>query len=89
MVLSARFVAVLRQLNGVLAGSIGMPWHQFAAANIVGAAAWAGLWTFGPYFFTDLFQKATLTFYQDEINTRDPVSSVISRNHAAEHGEAG
>jgi membrane protein DedA with SNARE-associated domain len=58
MVLSARFVAVLRQLNGVLAGSIGMPWHQFAAANVVGAAAWAGLWTFGPYFFTDLFQKA-------------------------------
>lgn len=58
MVLSARFVVVLRQLNGVLAGSIGMPWHRFAVANVIGAAAWAGLWTFGPYFFADLFQKA-------------------------------
>lgn len=57
MVFSARFVVVLRQLNGVLAGSIGMPWHRFAVANVIGAAAWAGLWTFGPYFFTDLFQK--------------------------------
>ncbi len=56
LVLTARFVVVLRQLNGVLAGSIGMPWHHFAIANALGAAAWAGLWTFGPYFFTDLFQ---------------------------------
>jgi membrane protein DedA with SNARE-associated domain len=58
MVLSARFIVVLRQLNGVLAGSIGMPWHRFALANVIGAAAWAGLWTLGPYVFTDLFQKA-------------------------------
>jgi membrane protein DedA with SNARE-associated domain len=57
MVLSARFIVVLRQLNGVLAGSIGMPWHRFALANVIGAAAWAALWTFGPYFFTDLFQR--------------------------------
>ncbi|WP_441985908.1 DedA family protein [Microvirga sp. 2YAF29] len=57
MVLSARFVVVLRQLNGVLAGSIGMPWHEFVLANVIGAIAWAGLWTFGPYYFTDFFQK--------------------------------
>ncbi len=58
MVLSARFVVLLRQLNGLLAGSIGMPWQRFAVANVIGAAAWAGLWTLAPYFFTDLFQNA-------------------------------
>lgn len=57
MVLSARFVVVLRQLNGVLAGSIGMPWHKFVVTNVIGAVAWSGLWSLGPYFFTDLFQE--------------------------------
>jgi membrane protein DedA with SNARE-associated domain len=57
MVLTARFIVVLRQLNGLVAGSIGMPWTHFVVANILGAALWAGLWTFGPYFFTDLFHR--------------------------------
>ena len=57
MVLTARFVVVLRQLNGLVAGSIGMPWPHFVVANIAGAALWAGLWTFGPYYFTDLFHR--------------------------------
>jgi membrane protein DedA with SNARE-associated domain len=57
MVLTARFVVVLRQLNGLVAGSIAMPWRHFAAANVLGAALWAGLWTLGPYYFTDLFHR--------------------------------
>lgn len=57
MVMTARFVVLLRQLNGVVAGSIAMPWRHFVAANILGAALWAGLWSFGPYFFTDLFHR--------------------------------
>jgi membrane protein DedA with SNARE-associated domain len=57
MVLTARFVAVLRQLNGVIAGSVGMPWRHFVVANALGAALWAGLWTFGPYYFADLFHR--------------------------------
>ncbi len=57
MVLTARFIVVLRQLNGLVAGSIGMPWTHFVAANILGAALWAGLWTLGPYFFTDVFHR--------------------------------
>lgn len=58
LVLTARFVVVLRQLNGLLAGSATMPWPKFALANVLGAALWAGLWTLGPYFFTDLFRHA-------------------------------
>ncbi len=60
MVLTARFVVVLRQLNGLTAGSVGMPWPQFVVANTLGAALWAGFWTLGPYFFTDLFGHSPL-----------------------------
>jgi len=58
MVLSARFIVVLRQLNGLIAGSAGMPWHRFVLANAIGAMLWAGLWSFGPYFFADAFRRA-------------------------------
>lgn len=57
MVLTARFIVVLRQLNGLVAGSVGMKWVHFAAANMLGALLWAGLWTFGPYYFTDAFKR--------------------------------
>ena len=45
MVVAARFVVVLRQLNGLVAGTTGMSWPRFFAANLVGAALWVGLWT--------------------------------------------
>jgi membrane protein DedA with SNARE-associated domain len=57
MVLTARFIVVLRQLNGLIAGAAGMPWHHFVVANALGAMLWAGLWSFGPYFFTDVFKR--------------------------------
>ena len=57
MVLTARFIVVLRQLNGIVAGSAGMPWHRFVVANALGAMLWAGLWSFGPYLFTDVFKR--------------------------------
>jgi membrane protein DedA with SNARE-associated domain len=57
MVLTARFIVVLRQLNGLVAGSVGMPWRHFVLSNMLGAALWAGFWTIGPYFFADLFRR--------------------------------
>lgn len=45
MVVVARFVVLLRQLNGIVAGTTGMPWLRFLAANVVGAALWVGVWT--------------------------------------------
>jgi membrane protein DedA with SNARE-associated domain len=56
IVLTARLVVLLRQLNGIIAGSVKMPWRRFAVANALGAALWAGVWSFGPYLFTGLFQ---------------------------------
>jgi membrane protein DedA with SNARE-associated domain len=41
----ARFVEGLRQLNGVIAGTVGMPWRRFLVFNMLGAALWVGCWT--------------------------------------------
>lgn len=50
IVIGARFVVLLRQLNGLVAGSAGMPFPMFLAANIAGAGIWAAVWTLGPYY---------------------------------------
>lgn len=50
VVLFGRFVDGLRQLNGIVAGLLEMPWWTFTAFNILGAALWTGLWGLGTYF---------------------------------------
>lgn len=45
MVIAARFVVLLRQLNGLVAGSTGMHWAKFFGANLIGAALWVGVWS--------------------------------------------
>ncbi len=49
VVVIARFVEVLRQLNGILAGISGMSWPRFLLFNAAGAALWVGFW--GTLFF--------------------------------------
>jgi membrane protein DedA with SNARE-associated domain len=45
IVLVARFIDGLRQLNGVIAGITAMPWRTFLIYNAIGAALWVGWWT--------------------------------------------
>lgn len=45
IVVGARFVVLLRQMNGIVAGTTAMPWGRFLAANILGALLWVGTWT--------------------------------------------
>lgn len=52
IVASARFFDVLRQLNGVVAGSLEMPWLRFLVFNAIGATLWVALWVPGVYFFS-------------------------------------
>lgn len=40
----ARFIEVLRQANGIVAGISGMRWLRFLAFNALGAALWVGTW---------------------------------------------
>jgi membrane protein DedA with SNARE-associated domain len=55
IVVGARFVVLLRQLNGLVAGSVAMPWRSFVAANVLGAALWSAVWCFGPYYLGEAF----------------------------------
>ena len=41
----ARFIEGLRQANGIVAGTTGMPWRRFLLFNALGAALWVGTWT--------------------------------------------
>lgn len=52
-VLFARFFSILRQLNGILAGTLGMPWWRFALLDAVGAALWVMVWVFAPAYFSE------------------------------------
>lgn len=44
IVVIARFVMLLRQLNGLVAGTTRMRWWTFLAANTVGAVLWVVMW---------------------------------------------
>jgi membrane protein DedA with SNARE-associated domain len=44
VVIIARFLTLVRQLNGIVAGIGNMPWWTFLAYNALGAALWAGFW---------------------------------------------
>jgi membrane protein DedA with SNARE-associated domain len=50
VILLARFVDGLRQLNGIVAGALRMPWWHFTAYNIAGAAIWTCGWGLASYF---------------------------------------
>lgn len=44
VVVFARFVVLLRQFNGIVAGSLDMPWPRFFLYNAIGAALWVSCW---------------------------------------------
>jgi len=52
-VVFARFFSVLRQINGILAGILGMSWWRFALFDAVGAALWVMVWVFAPAYFSE------------------------------------
>src|SRR4051794_22976230 len=56
IVFTARFVVVLRQLNGVIAGSVRMPWPHFLVANAAGGLLWTLTWGLGPYLLVRVFK---------------------------------
>jgi membrane protein DedA with SNARE-associated domain len=58
----ARFVNILRQLNGIVAGVAGMAWQRFLLFNALGAALWVGVWGGGALVFgrhIDTFEGLT------------------------------
>jgi membrane protein DedA with SNARE-associated domain len=47
VIVVSRFVALLRQLAGLLAGAARMPLPRFMAANVLGSVLWAGGYGYG------------------------------------------
>jgi membrane protein DedA with SNARE-associated domain len=47
VVVVSRFVAVLRQIAGLLAGATRMPWPKFVVANVAGSVLWAAGYGYG------------------------------------------
>jgi len=51
-VMFARFFNILRQLNGIVAGTLGMSWWRFLVCNAVGAALWVLTWMLGAFYIS-------------------------------------
>lgn len=61
LVVFARFVDLLRQVNGILAGIAEMKWLVFLRYNLLGALLWVGFWSVLGYFGGSHI-KAILTY---------------------------
>ena len=46
----ARFLNILRQLNGIVAGILKMEWKRFLIFNALGGALWVLLWTLAGFY---------------------------------------
>jgi membrane protein DedA with SNARE-associated domain len=55
----ARFVNVLRQLNGIMAGILGMGWWEFPFFNALGGALWTLTWTLAGFYFSAHIEDIT------------------------------
>ena len=65
-VLFARFFNILRQLNGIAAGMLGMSWWRFLLFNALGAALWVTTWVFAAsYFANHLVFLATMAHHTE------------------------
>jgi membrane protein DedA with SNARE-associated domain len=50
VILLARFLDGFRQLNGIIAGVMRMPWWTFTVYNAAGALLWTCAWGLGTYY---------------------------------------
>jgi membrane protein DedA with SNARE-associated domain len=53
----ARFINILRQLNGVVAGILNMGWRRFLIFNALGGALWVLFWGFAGFFLGEHISK--------------------------------
>jgi membrane protein DedA with SNARE-associated domain len=63
VVVVARFIEGLRQVNGIVAGTSAMTWRRFLVFNALGAALWVGTWSAVGYFagnhITVIYEQVT------------------------------
>jgi len=88
----ARFFEVLRQLNGIVAGTAAMPLRRFQIANVLGATLWAGVWGLGSWKlgqqiqdYEDLTEKTGIIFVVLLIATLAVFLGLFLRRHWKNH----
>jgi membrane protein DedA with SNARE-associated domain len=62
VVVFARFFLILRQFNGIVAGTLEMPWTRFFLYNAIGAALWVGFWGGATYWIGRQFFEYLRSF---------------------------
>jgi membrane protein DedA with SNARE-associated domain len=60
VIVVARYFDGLRQLNGIVAGVLHMPWKTFTICNCIGAALWTVTWGLGSYLLEKEIAKVHL-----------------------------
>ena len=60
----ARFVNILRQLNGIVAGMLRMDWRRFLVFNALGGALWVLVWGFAGFYLGEHLSNI-MTFARD------------------------
>ena len=73
----ARFVEGLRQLNGIIAGTMEMHWARFLTFNAIGAAVWVAVWTSVGYVAGDHVETVTHYFTYFAIGLAVVVAAAI------------
>ncbi len=71
----ARFVEVLRQVNGIVAGAAAMSFRRFLLFNATGALLWVGVWGLGTYRLGRHLQK--YAGYFDEVSLYFIVALIV------------
>ena len=57
VVVVARFFDILRQLNGLVAGMVRMPWWRFFVYNALGAILWVGVFSLGVFYLSEHMEQ--------------------------------
>lgn len=63
VVVIARFIIGLRQLNGFIAGTVKMAWTKFSVFNMIGAILWVGWWVGTAYYLGKRFDSIFTEYY--------------------------
>jgi membrane protein DedA with SNARE-associated domain len=78
---------VVRQLNGIVAGTAGMGWWRFLAFNAAGAALWVSAWGFGVYDFGQCLAHVVARLHGLGYAIGLIVSAIVLHGRRRRHGE--
>jgi len=69
VIIFGRFIEGFRQINGIAAGSLGMPLKWFLLCNAIGALLWCSVWGLALYFAANTIMHAweTIALSNNEI----------------------